>query len=117
MRLKEADEILKKLAGGRYRAIKFELGHYSSGEVRTVCGVYIDGGKWYEAPTFERALESLRALGKSELEEEQEVDDADLETMVPNPSGTVTRTGSGDEGILQPSDPGGDPGGEKGEGG
>ncbi len=102
MQLREADEILKKLARGRYRAIRFELGHYSSGDVKTQCEVYIDGGNWYTAPTFERALESLRTLGKSELEEEQEVDDAPI---------------SGVHNSNQQANPGPDPGGAKGEGG
>ncbi len=101
MQLKEADAILKKMAGGRYRSIRFNLSHFSCGDAVILCEVYVDGGNWYRAPTFERALESLRTLGKSELEEDQEVDDAPI-SGVPNSN--------------QSPNPGGDPGGEKGEG-
>ena len=99
----EADEILKKMAKGLYRCISFKLDHFSDVDAHTSCRVYIEGGKWHSAPTFEMALKSLRTSGQSQIEERQEVGDEFI------------KTGLGHDACHKQDNPGKNPGNKRGK--
>jgi hypothetical protein len=83
MTFKEAKDELKKLAKGKYHAIRYELVEYSSGKIETECWIYIDPRisvsttNWKDALTkMEMILEPLKA-DPSEIPGE-ELEDAPL---------------------------------------
>lgn len=61
MTFKQAQKQLKKIAAGRYHAIKFSLTTYNidCGGNNVECGVYIDGYGHHSGVTWEAAFESL----------------------------------------------------------
>ena len=75
MTFNDAKTALKALAGGRYHSVKFELTEYVSGEIRTECGVYIDGlGHSNTFLTYDLALANMEAIIKQK-DEPQAIDE------------------------------------------
>ncbi len=66
MQLKEADEILAKMAEGTYRSIRYERTTHEGGNIVVECSVYIVGPGWRTAPTWQEALDALSHSNKEE---------------------------------------------------
>jgi hypothetical protein len=56
MNFSEAKDEMKKLAGGKYHSIKYELTEYASGVLEADCYLYLDPRICVSAPTWESAI-------------------------------------------------------------
>lgn len=59
MKYQTAVNKLKKIAKGRYCAIKYERTYFASGGSKQECSVYIDSYDWYSSPTWEQTFKLL----------------------------------------------------------
>lgn len=71
MKFADAHAKLRAIAAGRYCSISYELTTFSDGELKSRCGVYLDGYKWYHANTWDAAFHELnKALHPEQFIEE-----------------------------------------------
>jgi hypothetical protein len=68
MKFFEAKEELKKLAGGEYHSICYELTEYSSGSLDMKCSMYVHGYQHTDGcDTWEEALANMaKQMGKAD---------------------------------------------------
>jgi len=59
MKFQTAVNKLKKMATGKHCSIQYGQMFHTTGSITQECGVYIDGGEWYSAPTWARAFHLL----------------------------------------------------------
>ena len=57
MTFKKAKQKLAELAGGEFYSLSYAFTRCSSGEEDAECGVYINGGQWFTARTWETVIE------------------------------------------------------------
>ena len=59
MTFKQAKRKLKKIAGGQYHCVRYEITEYEDGQLVQECAVYIAGSEFKTAPTWEEAFMKL----------------------------------------------------------
>ena len=59
MNLEEAHKELRNIAGTKYIGLEIKITEFSDTPKETVYGVYMDGSKWHNAPTWIEALAGL----------------------------------------------------------
>ena len=62
MTFKKAKKKLRKIADGRYHTIKYELVEHCDGREVAECSLYIDGGVYHKAKTWDLAFSSLENI-------------------------------------------------------
>ena len=68
MTFKEAEEKVRKIAGGRYCSIRYDRIYAGGGKgYIPVCDVYIDGVGWHTAETFLQAILMLQGEEQEEV--------------------------------------------------
>ncbi len=56
---RSAQRQVAKLADGRLHGLNYSFTKYASGTTEALCGVYIDGQDWQEAPTWKEAIRKM----------------------------------------------------------